>query len=82
MSAYQWGNIDLRLEAAGLGMSKARIANLPPKVPDAVIRTALSSYGEVQDVKAEMWSGSYRYSMWNGTRVASITLTKHPIPYR
>jgi hypothetical protein len=50
----------VRLEMAGLRMRKVRIANLPPEVSDAVIRTALSSYGEVQDVQTETWSRSYR----------------------
>jgi hypothetical protein len=40
----------VRLETAGLRIRKVRIANLPPEVPDAVIRTVLSSYGEVQGV--------------------------------
>ena len=73
----KWGNIDLRLETAGLGMRKVRIANLPPEVPDAVIRTVLSSYREVQGVQAETWSRAYRYTVANGIRIASVTLTKH-----
>jgi len=64
-------------ETAGLGMRKVRIANLPPEVPDAVIRTVLSSYGEVQGVQADTWSRAYRYTIANGIRIASITLTKH-----
>ena len=70
----------VRLETAGLGMRKVRIANLPPEVPDAVIRTVLSSYGEVQGVQAETWSRAYRYTIANGIRIASITLPNisHP----
>jgi hypothetical protein len=64
-------------ETAGLGMRKVRIANLPPEVPDAVIRTVLSIYGEVQGVQAETWSRAYRYTVANGIHIASITLTKH-----
>jgi hypothetical protein len=58
-------------------MRKVRIVNLPPKVPDAVIRRVLSSYGKVQGMEAETWSRAYRYTVGNGTRIASITLTKH-----
>jgi hypothetical protein len=58
-------------------MRRVRIANLPPEVPDAVIRTVLSSYGEVQGVQAETWSRVYRCTVANGIRIASIALTKH-----
>jgi hypothetical protein len=60
-----------------MGMRKVRIANLPPEVPDVVIRTVLSSYRELKDVQTETLSRSYRYPVANGTRIATITLAKH-----
>ena len=43
----------MRLETPGLGMRKVEIANLPLEVPDVVIRSVLSCYGEVKYVPAE-----------------------------
>ena len=60
-----------------MGMRKVRIANLPPEVPDVVIRTVLSSYGEVKDVLSETWCRSYRYPVANSIRIATITLDKN-----
>jgi len=43
----------VRLETPRLGMRKVEIANLPLEVPDVVIRSVLSCYGEVKYVRAE-----------------------------
>jgi hypothetical protein len=64
-------------EAAGSGLRRVRIANLPPEVPDRAIRMALGRYGEVKGVQGENWSRAYRYAVANGIRVAVVTLTKH-----
>ena len=45
----------VRVEKAGLGTRRARIAHLPPEVPEEVIRTTIARYGEVKDVQAEAW---------------------------
>jgi hypothetical protein len=45
----------VRIETTGLVSRKVRIANLPPEVSDAVLRTALAMYGEVKEVQEENW---------------------------
>jgi len=50
----------VRVETAGLGMRKFRIANLLPEVLEEVIRTTMARYGEVKDVQAETWARFYR----------------------
>jgi hypothetical protein len=67
----------VQINTAGMGMRRTIIANVPPEVSDGALRTVLSRYGEVKDVKAETRSRLYRYSVANGIRIAVITLAKH-----
>ena len=60
-----------------MGTRRIRIAKIPPEVPDCVIRTTLTQYGEVKEITEEMWSHVYRYPMANGIRIAVVTLTHH-----
>jgi hypothetical protein len=46
----------VRIEMAGLGMRRVRLANPPPEVSDRAIRMALGTYGKVRDVQGEYWS--------------------------
>ena len=56
----------VQIERAGMGTRRNRIANLPPEVPDSVIRTALAKYGEIKDMQEKSWSRAYRYPVTNG----------------
>jgi hypothetical protein len=47
------------LAAAGMDTKRVRIVNLPPEVQDEAIRTALTPYGIVMNIREEMWSKSY-----------------------
>jgi hypothetical protein len=70
----------VQLELAGMGTKRVRIANLPPEIPNNIIRETLSTYGEVTEIIEETWSKAYRYSVSNGIRTA-ITRpknTSHP----
>jgi hypothetical protein len=69
-----------RLETAGFGMRKLRIANLPPEMPDAVIRTVLSSYREVQGAQDVVSSLSLHGGEWHSYSVNHVDQT-YPIPY-
>ena len=67
----------VRLEMAGMGTRRVRIANLPPETSDRALRMALAPYGEIVAIHEENWSTMYRYLVANGVRVATIKLDKH-----
>ena len=50
---FRYDNSELfivQLELAGMGIRLIRIANLPPEVPDRIIRETLSTYGDVTEI--------------------------------
>jgi len=67
----------VRLEVAGMGMRRIRLANLPPEVTESNIRAAMASYGEIVSIKDEMWSKAYRYKVANGVKIIAMKLAKH-----
>ena len=71
----------IRLELAGMGTRRIRIADLPPEVPDNSISRALAQYGEVLNIHHETWSNIYRYKVPNGIRTALTSIKKH-VPSR
>jgi hypothetical protein len=77
---YEHGNGEIsqvRLEIAGMGTRRVRLANLPPEIPNSKIRTTLSQYGTIQTITDETWSNNYRYSVANGIRLIVMTLQQH-----
>ena len=67
----------VRIEAAGLGIRRVRIENIPPEVPDRAVRMRLNRYGEVKEVLEENWSRAYPYPVANGIRIAVVNLSQH-----
>jgi len=67
----------VRVEIADLGTRRVRIANLPPEMPEEVIRTIMNRYREVKDVQAETWARFYRRKVANDVRIAVMMLAKH-----
>ena len=65
------------IDLAGLGTKRIRIANLPPEIPDEILRDALKPYGKVLDISIESWSKAYRYQVSNGIRIIQIVMSKH-----
>jgi hypothetical protein len=65
------------ISIAGMGNKWIRIANLPPEVPENVLKAALVPYGTVMDTCEEKWSRAYRYVVANGIRQAMISLSKN-----
>jgi hypothetical protein len=69
------------IEIAGMGKREIRIAALPPEVTNHAIKEAFTKYGEVIDIKEELWTPSYRYKVSNGVRIVQTNL-KHHLPSR
>ena len=67
---------NVRIEAAGLGIKRVRITNLP-EIFDGAIKMGMSKYGEIKEIQEETWSRAYRYSVANGIRIVVISLTQH-----
>jgi len=38
----------MKIEMAGMGTRRVRLANLPPETPDEAVRFAFSQYGEIK----------------------------------
>jgi len=56
---------------------KVRIANLPPETKEYDIRASLSKYGEVRNIRDEIWASVYSYKVYNGIKIADMWLKQH-----
>jgi hypothetical protein len=65
------------ISQAGLGRRNVRIANLPPEMPEEIIRQHLGKYGQVAKIKEEKWANTYRYNVANGIRIVQMDLRTH-----
>jgi len=79
-SEYKHDNGEItqvKIEMAGMGTRRVRLANLLPETPDEAVSFAFSQYGEITEMQLESWSKAYCYKVFNGVRIVVITLTKH-----
>jgi hypothetical protein len=60
-----------------MGMRTIRIADLPLEVQDNVIRNALGTYGDITEIKEELWTPRYRYKLSNGKRLVNMDLKRY-----
>jgi hypothetical protein len=60
-----------------MGLKKVRIANLPPEIPDRMVRDTLAQYGGVRAITEEQWTKAYGYRVSNGVRIVEMSLQKH-----
>ena len=67
----------VRVDIAGMGLRRVRVANLPPEVSDRVLRDTMSKYGDVKEITGEQWSRQYRYPVSNGIRIVELQLKQH-----
>jgi hypothetical protein len=75
---HEIGEISIvRVDIAGMGLRKIRIANLSPEVSDKTLRDIMSKYDDVKDVTEEQWSQKYRYPVSNGIRIVVLQLKQY-----
>jgi len=77
LNEYKHSNGEIsqfKIEMAGLGTKRIRIANLPPEVPEGPIRVALAQYGVIKSIQEESWSKAYRYAVSNGIKIVTVAL--------
>jgi len=67
----------VHISIAGMGFQQVRIDNLPPEVPDRTIRDNLAKYGEVKDIKEELWTKAFGYKVSNGIQIVEMNLKLH-----
>jgi hypothetical protein len=60
-----------------MGLREIRGANLPPEVPKRVQSEKMAKFGEVMEIKDEIWAPVYRYKISNGIRTIKIKLKTH-----
>jgi hypothetical protein len=66
-----------KASVAGTGMRRIRISNLPHNCPKVVLNRALYKYGEVHEVREEMWTHKCWYKVSSGIRILLLHLKKH-----
>jgi hypothetical protein len=71
----------VRIEMAGLGTKRVRIANVPQEIHRGTLRARLTPYAEIRTVQEEKWLNVYRYAVESGIRSVAIALTKLIPPY-
>ena len=75
---HENGELSLvQVDIAGLGLRRVRIANLPPEVPDRMLRETMSKYGTVKGISEQSQSKAYRYPVSNGIRIVELSLKLH-----
>jgi len=65
------------VKIAGMGTKRIRIAGLPPEVKEATIKESLPKYGEIGNIRGEIWAAIYRYKVFNGIKIVEIKLKRH-----
>jgi len=79
-SEYKHDNGEIsqvKIEMAGMGTRRVRLANLPPETPNEAVSFAFSQYGEIKEIQREVWCKAYRYKVFSGATIVAITSAKH-----
>ena len=66
----------MKVELAGMGVRRVRLAGLPPEVKESVVGDAMSKYGDVKDIQDEQWPKQYRYKVSNRVKILELNLKK------
>ena len=62
-------------ELSDVRIKKVRLVRLPPEVTEDIIKNCLSKYGEVRNIRDEMWTQAYK--VYNGVRIVEIKIKQH-----
>jgi len=79
-SEYKHDNGEIsrvKIEMAGMGTRRVRLANHSPEILDEAVSFAFCQHGEVKEMQREVWSKAYHYKVFSGVRIIVITITKH-----
>ena len=70
----------VKVNIAGMGTKRIRIAGLSPEVRETTIRESRSKYGEIANIQNETRAAAYRYKVSNFIKVVELKLknTCHP----
>jgi len=74
-------NSKLFIEIAVMGRKKIKIACLPPEAKENEFRACMSRYGEMRNIREEVWTSAFRYKVYNGIRIVEMKFKQHLLPY-
>ena len=67
----------VKIQIAGMGTKKLRVANLPPEVEENEIEAHMSKYCEVRSIRDELCAAVYRYNVYNVIRIVKMRFKQH-----
>jgi len=71
----------VKMEMAGMGTRRVRLANLRSETPDSAVSFAFSQYGEIKEMQRERWSKAYRYKVFKSVRIVVKLYEAYSVPY-
>ena len=75
--AFTYGNGEITKVSVDIAIGNlitVRVFDLPPEVPDEILKAKLQLYGTVHDIRKEKWSQQYNLKVYNGVRAAKMNI--------